>query len=230
MLKFLKKYKYILTIVISIIIFVICFFRVNELKKNNKEFIVASNDSVNFTEINSDDEIIKNKIRIDIKGQVVNPGVYELEQDSRVIDAIKIAGGLTEIANTSLINLSKKLEDQMVIIIYSNEEVKNSNVKEIETVFKIVEKECNCPVIENDSCINTEIDNDNNTENVIENKININTASLDELMVLPSIGESKAKSIIEYRKENEFITIDDIMNVSGIGEALFEKIKIFIAV
>ena len=70
-------------------------------------------------------EAQKKIVKIDIKGQVINPGVYELSENARVMDVINMAGGLTDIANTSLINLSKKLEDQMVIIIYSDEEVLN---------------------------------------------------------------------------------------------------------
>lgn len=238
MLKILRKYKYIITIILVLIIICFMVIRTKELKEKNIEYTIIKDNNSLIKETNDINEVIKddkNKIKIDIKGQVVVPGVYELEESSRVIDAVNIAGGLTDIANTSLINLSKKLEDQMVIIIYSNEEVLNSNVKEIETVFKVIEKECNCPNIKNDSCINTELDNSSTENNTNDNKetigiININTASLEELMTLPSVGESKANAIIEYRKENKFITIEDIKNISGIGDALFEKIKEYITV
>lgn len=229
MIKVIKKHKCIITIIIILIIIYTSFLRIRKLKEINKEYNITENENiiVDNTFIKSEEEI-KETIKIDIKGQVKNPGVYELTKGTRIIDAINIAGGLTDIANTSLINLSKALEDQMVIIIYSEEEVLNSNVKEIETVFKVVEKECICPVIENDGCINTEIDKDSNKET--SELININTASLEELMTLPNVGESKAKSIIEYRKENKFTTIEDVINVSGIGETLFEKIKAFITI
>ncbi len=56
--------------------------------------------------------------------------------------------------------------------------------------------------------------------------ININTASAEELDVLPGIGPSLAKTIIDYRTTNgPFKTIEDINNVKGIGDALFAKIK-----
>lgn len=234
MLKIIKKYKYMFTFLIILILLFFAILRSEKLKDNNKVYTVNKNSNIvidNSIVSKNNNDISEEKIQIDIKGQVNNPGVYELENNSRVIDAISAAGGLTDIANTSLINLSKKLEDQMVIIIYSNDEVLNSNVKEIETVFKVIEKECVCPNIKNDSCINTELDNtvtDNSNE---DNKlVNINTASMEELMTLPSVGESKAQAIIDYRNEIKFTTIEDIMNVSGIGEALFEKIKAHITI
>ena len=86
-------------------------------------------------EINEKDEIIIDRkiekeesakmVQIDIKGQVLSPGLYSLDENSRIMDAIKLAGGLTEEADTSVINLSKKVTDEMVIIIYSKEEVAN---------------------------------------------------------------------------------------------------------
>ena len=229
MLKIIKKYKYLITIII--ILMIICYFyiRSNSLKENNIKYSLENENIILNTEEESDEEVeMVNMIKVDIKGQIVNPGVYELKENSRVIDVINIAGGLTDDANTSLINLAKKIEDGMVIIIYSNEEVANSNVKEVETVFKIIEKECDCPNIKNDSCINTELDNEQAEEDT--KLININTASIEELMTLPSIGESKAKSIIEYRENTKFTSIEEIKNVSGIGEALFEKIKAHITI
>ena len=233
MIKKIKKYKYIISFIIILIIICLMVIRSNELKENNLDVLVETTENDIIKEqIVLEETETKEIIKIDIKGQVVNPGVYELEKGSRVIDLINTAGGLTEYANTSLINLSKTLEDQMVVIIYSNEEVANSNVKEIETVYKIIEKECVCPNIKNDSCINTELeDSVTDNKNKEENKlININTATIEELITLPSVGESKAKSIIEYRNENKFNSIEDIKNVSGIGEALFEKIKAYITI
>ena len=60
---------------------------------------------------------------VDVKGEVVNPGTYAVEDNMRLSDVILLAGGLTNNADTSLTNLSKKVTDEMVIIIYSKEEV-----------------------------------------------------------------------------------------------------------
>lgn len=69
----------------------------------------------------------------------------------------------------------------------------------------------------------------NNTIN--ESKlININTASLEELVTLPSIGEVIALRIISYRQKNPFKDIEEIKNVSGIGDSTYEKIKGYITI
>ena len=157
---------------------------------------------------------------VDIKGAVNNPGVYKLKEDSRVIDAINNSGGLKENADTSIINLSKKIEDEMVIIIYSKEDLQkykdNLSTKAIEDEIK---KEIISIDKNNKAEINIDLKEDNG-------KININTASKEELTTLPGVGESKAEAIIKYREDNgNYEKIEDIKNVSGIGESAFEKIK-----
>lgn len=222
MLRFLKKYKYVITIFLfMLIIFYIVFVKVN-LKSKEKNLVdnqVVINE-VEKVEVDLKDDLVY----VDIKGAVKKPGVYKINSDKKIIDVITIAGGLMENANTDNINLSKKVTDEMVIIIYTDEEVKNSNI--VDTVIKVIDKECVCPNIQNDGCINTEI-NDSITN--VNKTININTATLDELMSINGLGEAKAKSIIKYREENGYFKIiDDLLNVSGIGEALFEKIKEYI--
>lgn len=182
-------------------------------KKEETEVVIKKKEKQTSSEI---------YFKVDIKGQVNNPGIYSLKEGSRVIDVIEASGGLTENANTTVINLSKKIEDEMVIIIYSNEEVNNfSKTKEVEkqVIEKCIKKDENS--LQNDACIN-QSNEQSNTDN---NLININTATQEELMTLSGIGESKAKDIITYRSENAFTSIEDIKNVPGIGESLFAKIK-----
>lgn len=164
---------------------------------------------------------------VDIKGSINNPGVYEVDCSKRVIDVINMAGGLTEDADTTILNLSKKVKDEMYIIVYSNSQIKEYKEKLLPSkeIIKKVEEKIICPDNSNDACEKSSIFKE---ETKIEGKININTASKEELMNLPSIGESKADKIIEYRKTNIFNTIDDIKNVSGIGESIFNKIKDYI--
>ena len=158
---------------------------------------------------------------VDIKGEVNNPGTYSMKKGSRVIDVIHLAGELKSDADTSVLNLSKKVTDEMVIIVYSYDEVKNfTKVKEEEKQEQ--EKCISNNGIKNDACISTIIE-DNSTSNT---KVSINNATLEELMTLPGIGEAKAKEIINYREEKgEFTDTNQLKEVKGIGDTLFESIK-----
>ena len=190
---------------------------IKELESNSSdEKIIKENNIQNKKEDSSD------FIKVDIKGKVKNPGVYEVDSNYRVIDAIKKAGGVTNDADTSVVNLSKKVYDEMVIIIYSKAEVKN--ISEIKKQEEIKEKAClSNEKLVNGACISIE-PSEGSAE--ADKKVSINTDSIDELMMLPGIGESKAKEIITYRKTHgNFSSIEDIMNVEGIGESIFEKIK-----
>ena len=157
--------------------------------------------------------------QVDIKGQIASPGIYKVDSDKRIMDVIMLAGGLTDNADTSVINLSKKVSDEMVIIIYSRDEVANfKQVKEQEKQVNNLCREKDENSLINNACITD--DNNNST------KVSINNASLEELMTLPGIGESKAKDIISYREQNNgFKELEDLMKISGIGESLFAKVK-----
>ena len=225
----LKKYKVYFIIILLVIISIIVFFT------NKKDKVVASNNNIVSKKTNKvkeeKKEIIKDLV-VEIKGAVLTPGVYTLKEGSRVIDLINIAGGLSEGANTDYINQSKILEDQMVVKIYTNQEIEQSN--RVEVVTKYIEKECNCPKITNDACLNSDSSNNNSNitsdTNSTNGLVNINTDTLDQLLTLPGIGESKALAIIEYRQSNKFEKIEDIQNVTGIGASLYEKVKSYIEV
>ena len=218
---FYRKKKEIIIVSIILILLILTIFYWLNLKKNNKKVIKKDKEVVQKLEKKEEKEIEKT-VKVDIKGEINNPGIYELDESMRVIDVIELAGGLTNNADTSVINLSKKLKDEMVIIIYSKYQVKNFEAtKEKE---KVVEEKCiqeNENALKNDACINDNNSKDTNTQS----KVNINTASLEQLQTLPGVGESKAKSIIEYREKQKFKTIEDIKNVTGIGDSLFAKIK-----
>ena len=143
------------------------------------------------------------KIYVHICGEVNEPGVYELKEDARVIDAIEAAKGLTQAASQQSVNQAEKLEDSEQIYVPSIKEVKDN---------------VNQSVKSSDS--NSSINNAGN------GKININTASQEELTTLPGIGVAKAQKIIAYRQQNgSFLKIEDIMKISGIKEGLFNKIS-----
>lgn len=227
-------YEHKISIVLWIVLFsVIVLFNFGVyywLKKEVKSVKVEDTINNNVLEDTSKTDSEIEYYKFDIKGAVVNPGVYKIESSSRIIDAINMAGGLLENADTSVNNLSKSIKDEMVIIIYTKDEVANFNkVIEEESKKNNACKNNNNNVISNDSCINNEIIQESNND--IDKKISINTANLDLMITLPGIGEEKAKTIIAYRNEHGlFEKIEDIMNVSGIGEKLFEKIKDYITV
>ena len=165
---------------------------------------------VEIEEINKE-EIKEEKVTVDVKGAVLNPGIYTLDNNKRVFDAITIAGGLLDNSDTENINMSLKLTDEMVIIVPFKEEKQNS----------VGDKEHlnNSNNIENDA-------NVSNSKNTNNEKVSINKASKEDLMTLKGIGETKALAIINYRKEHgNFKSISELQNVKGIGKSIFEKIK-----
>lgn len=156
----------------------------------------------------------EDKIMVHISGEVEQRGIVVLDKESRIIDAINAAGGATEKADLSKINLAYVIEDGMKITIPSIEEKE----EDINNSKEYIEKDAGEVVIE---------ENINTKETTKEqSKININTATQTELETLPGIGPSIALKIINYRNENgKFTKIEDLKNVSGIGENKYEQIK-----
>ncbi len=197
------------------------FFYSNTEVKAKKGIQVAKKESQK--KISEEKTDVDMNYKVDIKGQIISPGIYSVAKDSRVMDVISLAGGLTENADTSVINLSKKVVDEMVIIVYSRFEVEN--FKQVKEEEKIVQENCiqgGNYDLKNDACIT---DSSESKEN-LSSKISINTATKEELMMLSGVGEAKANAIISYREEHgAFEKIEDIKNVSGIGDHLFAQIQ-----
>lgn len=200
--------KYLLSIAI-ITIFLSVFLFYNISSSETEKQILSLNE---FTHEEESNEIkiedVQENIFVEIKGEVLNPDVYELEKGSIVRDLILISGGLTEIGDTSNINQARELQDGECIVVLSKQEIldmKNSSNE----ILKV----------DNVSSFNVESSFD-------DDKVNINTASKEELKTLSGIGDGLAEAIISYREENNgFNTIDDIKNVSRIGDKTFEKFK-----
>ena len=207
-----NKKKIIITFSSLLVIILLCYYFF--IYQNKEDNIVVENheDIVKENNDSSSDDIF-----VDIKGFVNKPGVYsfKLFDNARVNDLIEKAGGLKKEADTSTINLSKKLDDEMTVVIYSKSEIANFVKTQDETKKKLEICENK---LKNNACIKEEVSTNNS-------KININEASLNELMTLSGIGETKAKAIIAYREKNKFKSIEDIKNVEGIGESLYTSIK-----
>lgn len=216
----MKDKKMIVLIIFTIVFFLLSVFSLSLLiyQNSNKDDDI----SVNYDdELDSDEDEKARGFKVEIKGEVINPGVYEVTHDNIIMDLIDLAGGLTENAYIDNINLSKKLDEEMVIIVYNKNKIDNKNNsfqnKKVYIDESVQKKES---VITPNNTQNTE------SSSVDNGLININTASKEELMKLSGIGESKALKIIEYRSANgNFKAIEDIMKVNGIGKSTYEKFK-----
>ncbi len=146
-----------------------------------------------------------NKVTIDVGGEVINPGVYSLDKEARVNEALAAAGGLSAEADRDWVeknlNKAEKLVDGQKIYI--------PNVGEV-----LGDRVVGRDVLQNVST---------NSDNKI---VRLNTATAEQLDTLSGIGPSIAQKIIDYRTKNGgFKNIEELKLVSGIGDKLFEKIK-----
>ncbi len=139
-------------------------------------------------------------IYVDIKGAVKVPGIYQLKNQQRIWDALALAGGVSEEADTAQVNYAQKVKDQMIIYVPKKGE---SVAQSLETLQE------SAPAQQNQ-----------------EEKINVNTATEAELQTISGIGAKKAQEIIRFRDEQgPFKTIEELKNVPGIGEKTVERLK-----
>ena len=204
MINFFKnKNNIICFILLFLIIFLIIIFIINNLNNNYSESVFSTDLSTTLSEAASTPFV--KTIIVHITGCVKNNGIIEIPENSRIIDVINAANGITEDADISKINLAYIVRDAQKIYIPS--------IYDIETTSYI-----------SDECGNNVIIEDNLGGN--NKMININSATQAELEQLPGIGESTALKILNYRKEHgNFNSLEDIKNVPGIGNAKYENIK-----
>jgi competence protein ComEA len=170
-------------------------------KKDTEKVISVQSSNGSKNNNNSSDSPEDSNIKVDLKGAVKNPGVYEIRIGSRVTDLINLAGGVTSEADLGDTNLSLKLKDENCYVIYKKGELdKTQNFQS--------------------SISNPIVLNATSEEKVI----NINTASKEELKTLTGIGDTKSDSIIKYREENGgFKSVEELTKVDGIGEKTLSK-------
>ncbi len=158
-------------------------------------------------------EEVKRLLAVFVCGAVTNPGVYYLEDGSRLMEAVDAAGGFTEDADVTYVNLAAEVVDGMKLKIPTITDSFGENTSEVIESFDL------------------EVDSSNNSQSLGARLVNINTASKDELKTLPGIGDGIADRIIKYRTDNgKFSSIEDIMKISGIKDKLYGKIKDLITV
>lgn len=199
-----KKNKIKIVAVPVLVIAAVLFFWLNsgsdEIKIDEGNSSAIEEDGVFQQEVNS----TQSHLYVDIGGEVMKPGVYEVSDGTRLFEVIDKAGGLTEDADIDGINRAETVQDRQKIMIGRHGENPDENRDSYSA---------------------------NNVTDSGEGKVNINTADAAALQTIPGIGPSKADRIIEYREsEGKFNEIDDIKNISGIGNKTFESIKEYITV
>lgn len=226
-----NKQKIIIIIIIFLVIIIGFVFLYKIFYVEEDEIIIQSEaeESANNEENNVDENTIqntkenkigilnnKNTIVVHVVGEVNSPGVVTLNEGARIIDAINAAGGKTEDADLSKVNLAYVIEDGVQIYIPSITEtakISESEQKEI----KYIREDAG------EGIILTTASEEKDEKQL---KVNINTANLEKLQTLPGVGESTAQKIIEYREKNgKFAKIEDIKNVSGIGDSKYNSLK-----
>ena len=200
------EYKKVLSIVGGVLaVIVIIFVGRGMMASSTKEKVMVTN-AVNTTRVEETTTLMPQNCYVDIKGEVLRPGVYDFSCESRIQEVIKKAGGFTEEADQTKINLAQKISDQMQII-----------------VPNLYSKQENGVIEENSG--KATLPNTNSSQSK-QGTVNINTATLEELQTIKGIGKKKAEAILQYRKEHgPFRTKDDLLQVKGIGKKALEAIE-----
>ena len=204
--RWLMEYKKVLSIIGGVLaVIVIILVGRGMMASSTKEKVMVTN-AVNTTRVEETTTMMPQNCYVDIKGEVLRPGVYEFSCESRMQDVIKKAGGFTEEADETKINLAQKITDQMQIIVPNVHSKQEDGLTEGNS--------------EKGSSINTSVSNSK------QGTININTATLEELQTIKGIGKKKAEAILQYRKEHgAFRTKEDLLQVKGIGKKALEAIE-----
>lgn len=204
--RWLMEYKKVLSIIGGVLaVIVIILVERGMMASSTKEKVMVTN-AVNTTRIEETTTMMPQNCYVDIKGEVLHPGVYEFSCESRVQEVIKKAGGFTEEADETKINLAQKITDQMQMIVPNLHSKQEGGVTEG----------------------NSEKGNSSNStpSNSKQGTVNINTATLEELQTIKGIGKKKAEAILQYRKEHgAFRTKEDLLQVKGIGKKALEAIE-----
>lgn len=177
-----------------------------------KEPVVSHAEQIDTTS-NTRTILSKQTITVDVSGAVRKPFVYSLSSSARYIDAIHMAGGLTEEADAAFVNrnvnFARVLSDQEKIYIPSLADTSGGFV------------------LENKRILDYTLPNVQSHQNASASLININSASVIELDQLPGIGKVNAEAIVNGRP---YTTLDDLVTNSIIKQSVYDKIKDLVSV
>ena len=204
MKRWMMEQKRLLSIIAGVVaILMIIFVGRGVMNSPKKEKVMVTN-AVHTTRVEVESTtMMPQNCYVDIKGEILRPGVYEFSCESRIQEVIKKAGGFTEEADETKINLAQKITDQMQIIVPKLNASQDGGV------------------IEGDSKTNQKSPSSSK-----QGIVNVNTATLEELQTLKGIGKKKAEAILQYRKEHgAFHSKEDLLQVKGIGKKALEAIE-----
>ena len=142
------------------------------------------------------------QIMVYVSGEVVRPGVYRLDSERRIADALNAAGGPTAHADLDRINLALRLNDEDQVHFPSVGSSKSAMVG-----------------------------SSGPSASTAPGKLDLNAATVEELETLPGIGSVRAEAIVEHRNmHGPFQRVDDLVEVSGIGDGVLGSIRHLIEV
>lgn len=153
----------------------------------------------------------KDKIVVEIKGEVKNPDVYIMGSDAIVKDLILEAGGITEKGDLSKVNQAMTLKKGDCITIPGKSE---------DTALS--------PGAQGTPSNNGASSQSAKTPS---GKLDVNRASKEELKTVPGIGDVTAGKIIDYREKNgPFGSLEDLKKVGRIGDTTLKKFQDYLEV
>lgn len=153
----------------------------------------------------------KDKIVVEIKGEVKNPDVYIMGSDAIVKDLILEAGGITEKGDLSKVNQAMTLKKGDCI-----------------TIPGKTEDNALSPEVKGTPSSNGASSQSAKTPS---GKLDVNRASKEELKTVPGIGDVTAGKIIDYREKNgPFGSLEDLKKVGRIGDTTLKKFQDYLEV
>ena len=156
---------------------------------------------------------------IQIVGEVRSPGVYELEDSDRVLDAIEAAGGVTEAAAIEGVNLAATVKDGSRIVVPAI-----ATTPVTTTEGGAIRIPINEGTIQDGAAASLSISSPLPEAPGIP--IDLNTATTEQLKSLPGIGDTRANQIVGFRTSiGGFSTIEQLLEISGIGTKTLEAIR-----
>lgn len=162
-------------------------------------------------------------VRVQVSGAVLEPGIYDLPANCRVEEAIAVAGGLTENADSERVNLVRKVRDGMQIRVPVQKAARTNS-----TQRKKAQAKSGLGESASEKSSSAKAGSGRNSS--MMQSVRINSASAGELQQLPGIGPALAQRIVETRSSGRFNSAEDLLRVPGIGKAKLAKLRAYVEV